>query len=80
MFSPPVPILNQKNPVHTLTPYFLRSALILSSYLRLGIASGLFLSRYPTNILCPFLISPVCAISPAHITLIPIIFGEEYKL
>jgi hypothetical protein len=22
----------------------------------------------------------VCAISPAHITLIPIIFGEEYKL
>jgi hypothetical protein len=56
--SPPlVPILSQIDPVHT-TPSYLRSILILSTYLRLGLPSGLFPSGFPTNILHAFLLSP----------------------
>jgi hypothetical protein len=45
--SPPlVPILSQIYPVHT-TPPWLRSILILSTYLRLGLRSGLFPSGFP---------------------------------
>jgi hypothetical protein len=55
--SPPlIPILNQINPVHT-TPSDL-SILTLSTYLRLGFLSGLFLSGFPTNNLYAFLFSP----------------------
>jgi hypothetical protein len=51
--SPPlVPTLSQINPVHT-TPSHLRSILILSSHLRLGLPSGLFLSGFPNKILFP---------------------------
>jgi hypothetical protein len=39
---PHVSILNQLNPVHTPTYYFLKIRLILSSHLRLGLPSGLF--------------------------------------
>jgi hypothetical protein len=49
--SPPlVPILSQINPIHTI-PSYLRSILILSTHLRLGLPSGLFPSSCPTNIL-----------------------------
>jgi hypothetical protein len=48
--SPPmVPILNQINPIHTI-PSYLRSILISSIHLRLGLPSGLFPCGFPTNI------------------------------
>jgi hypothetical protein len=52
--SPPlVPILSWINPVHT-TPFYLRSILILSTHLQLGLSSGLFPSGLPTKILYAF--------------------------
>jgi hypothetical protein len=71
--SPPlVPILNQINPVQT-TPYYLRSILISSTYLRLGFPSALFPSVFPTKILYALLISPICAKCSAHLILLYLI-------
>jgi len=47
---PPVPLI-QIDPVHAPTFYFLRSILILSSHLRLGLPSGLFPSGFTTKTL-----------------------------
>jgi hypothetical protein len=47
------PIVSQINPIHTV-PSYLRSILILFTRLRLGLPSGLFPSRFPTNILYAF--------------------------
>jgi hypothetical protein len=55
--------------------------LILPTYLRLGLPSGLFPSGFPTNILYAFLFSPIRATWPAHLILFYlitlIILGEE---
>jgi hypothetical protein len=80
--SPPlVPILSRINSVHTILSY-LRSTLILSSHLRLGLPSGLFPSGFPINILYAFLFTPIHATYPAHVILLDfvILLGEEYKL
>jgi hypothetical protein len=59
---PLLPSLSQINPVHA-TPPYLRSILILSSHLRLGLPSSLFPSGFPTNILYVFLFSPFVQIN-----------------
>jgi hypothetical protein len=77
------PVLSQINPIHT-TPSYLRSILILSTHLRLGLPSGLFPSGFPNNTLYAFHFSPICTTCIAHLILlhliILIILGEEYKL
>jgi len=56
-----------------------RSILLLSSHLRLDLASGLFFSGFPTKTLYKHLLYSICATIPAHLILdlIPqVIFGE----
>ena len=60
-----------------------RSILILFSYLRLGLASGLFPSGFPAKTLYTPLLSPIRATFPAHLILHDLItrtiLGEEYR-
>jgi hypothetical protein len=78
---PLVSILSQINPVHT-TSSSLSKIILISSRLRLGLPSVIFL-RFPhQNSLCIPLL-PMCATCPAHaifIDLILITLSEEYKL
>jgi hypothetical protein len=71
----------QSIPSHLIS---LRSILILSTHLRLGLRSRLFPTRFPTSILYAFLVFPIRATFPAHLILpdliILIMFSEEYKL
>ena len=54
-------------------PTFWRSILILSSHLLLGLLSGLFPSCFSTKTLYTSLLSPTCAICPAHLILLDFI-------
>jgi hypothetical protein len=60
----PVPILSQINLVHAPIPLPWNSILILSSHLRLGLPSGLFLSGFPTKTLYGPLFSPYVLHAP----------------
>jgi len=64
-------------------PVSLRSILILSSHLRLGLPSGLFPAGFVPRILYVFIIFLIRATWPAHLILPDlitlIIFGEAYK-
>jgi hypothetical protein len=65
-------------------PVTLRSILILSSHLHLGLPRGLLPYGFPTKILCAHLFFSMHATFPAHPILydliILIVFGKEYKL
>ena len=80
---PPFPILSQLDPVHIPHPTSLRSTLILSSHLRLGLPSGLLPSGFPTKTMYKPLPSPIRATCPAHLILLDFItrtiLGEEYR-
>jgi hypothetical protein len=64
---PPVPILSQLHPVPITPQTSWRCILILYSYLRMCLPSGLIPSDFPTNTLCTPLSSTIRATCPAHL-------------
>ena len=76
---PPVPILSQLDP----QPTSWRSTLILSSYLRLCLPSGLFPSGFSPKTLYTPLVSSIRATCPVHLILLHFItrtiLGEQYR-
>ena len=81
---PPLPILNQVDPVHA--PHnlsFRRSILLLSPHLPLGLPSGRLFSGFSTKSLyAPFLapIRATCSVFLSCLDFITrLIFGEEYR-
>ena len=79
---PPVPVLNQIDPVYAAPSKFLKIHLIFS-YLCLGLPSGLPRSGLPTKTLYAPLLFPIRATCPTHLSLLHaitrIVFGEEYR-
>ena len=77
--------LSWASPIQSIYPHptSWRSILILSTYVCLGLPSGLFPSGFPTKTLCTLLSSPIRATCPAHLILLDFItrtvLGEEYK-
>jgi hypothetical protein len=73
--------LIQSTPSH---PISLKSILILSTHLHLGLPSCIFPSGFPTNILYAFLVSHIHATCPAHLILLGLIIlimiRKEWKL
>ncbi|PNF25245.1 hypothetical protein B7P43_G13294, partial [Cryptotermes secundus] len=70
-FAGPCSEPDQSNPYHPILS--LRSILIFSTHLRLGLPSGLFPPGIPTDILYAFPISPIRATCPAHLILLDLI-------
>jgi len=60
-------VLSQMNPVYIVTPYSLRSILILFSNICLGLPSIPFPSGFPIKILYELLISPKHATCSSHL-------------
>jgi hypothetical protein len=60
-------ILSQMDPVHILTPYYIRSILILPFHLYLHLPSSLFPLCFLTKILYAIHITPMCATCLAHV-------------
>ena len=71
--SNPYPEPNQPNSSQVLIPTFLRSILILSSHLRLGLPKGLFPVGLPVKILKAVLPPSILATCPAHLNLLDLI-------
>ena len=77
--------LSWASPIQSIYPHptSLRSVLISSTHLSLGLPSGLFPSGFPTKTLYTPLFSPIRATCPAHLILLDFItrtiLGEEYK-
>jgi hypothetical protein len=71
----PYPEPDESNP-HT-THIFVRSVLIFSSYLYLGLASGFFPSGVPIKILYSFLMSPKRGICP---TALPMVYMLHFTI
>ena len=77
--------LSWASPIQSIYPHptSWRSILILSTYLRLGLPSGLLPSDFPTKTLYTPLSSPIRATCPAHLILLDFItrtiVDEEFK-
>jgi hypothetical protein len=80
-FLPAVPILSQMNPVHIVTYYFSKVRFNITSYLCLGLPSGLFPSGFPNVVYISNISHATCS---DHLIILDlftiIILGEEYKL
>ena len=80
--QPPVRILSQLDPVHSLNSHFPKIHLNIIPHLRLSLPSGLFPSSFLTKTLYTLLLSPIRATYPAHLILLDLItrtvFGEQY--
>ena len=77
--------LSWASPIQSIYPHStsVRSILLLSTHLRLGLPSGLFPSGFHTKTLYTPLSSSKCATCPTHLILLDFIthtiLGEEYK-
>ena len=77
--------LSWASPIQSIYPHptSLRSILILSTHLRLGLPNGLFPYGFPTKTLYTPLSSPIRATWPAHLILLHFItrtiLGEQYR-
>lgn len=76
----PYPAPDESRPLYN--PFYVRSILMLSSYLRLDILSGIFPSDFLIKILYAFLICPVRATYRTHLIRLDLIllFGKEFDL